>query len=32
MDIWMVANGLIYLLCFAMVGWMLQDALSISKK
>lgn len=32
MDIWTVINGLIYLLAFALMGWVLLDASKISKR
>ena len=32
MDIWTVINGIIYLLAFALIAWVLLDASKISKK
>jgi hypothetical protein len=32
MDMWTVINGLIYLLAFGLMGWVLLDASKISKK
>ncbi len=32
MDMWTVINGVIYLICFIMIGWMLLDAGKVSKK
>ena len=32
MDMWTVINGLIYLLAFGLMGWVLLDASKISKR
>jgi hypothetical protein len=32
MGTWTIINGVIYLVCFAMIGWMLLDAMKVSKK
>lgn len=32
MDIWTLVNGLIYLMAFALFGWVLLDASKVSKK
>ncbi|ADE36642.1 hypothetical protein SAMN04515625_1951 [Methanohalophilus halophilus] len=29
---WTIINGVIYLVCFAMIGWMLLDAMKVAKK
>jgi hypothetical protein len=32
MDIWTIINGMIYLLAFALMAWVLLDASKISKR
>jgi len=32
MDMWTVINGLIYLLAFGLIGWVLLDSSRVSKK
>ncbi len=32
MDMWTLINGAIYLICFALIGWMLLDASKASNK
>ncbi len=29
---WTIINGVIYLVCFTMIGWMLLDAMKVTKK
>lgn len=32
MDTWTIVNGVLYLISFAMIGYMLLDAVRVSKK
>jgi hypothetical protein len=32
MDIWTLINGLVYLLAFGLMGWVLLDASKVSKR
>jgi hypothetical protein len=32
MDMWTIINGLIYLLAFGLIGWVLLEASRVSKK
>ncbi len=32
MDTWILINGAIYLIAFALIGWVLLDAVKVSRK